>query len=172
LKSLITTFVLFFCSVSVAQIQLYTLKCDYKYESFGAPAELYDTIVMQGELIENIIQFSAVEKHLPSYYFPSYGPAVWHRKGIFKFNASIKDGALHYNFKFSNYLRSQKQLSLVFNETRSIRLDDLYKHGEQKFDFIDGDVVDSKVNNAPWINQDGVSIHSCKIISWGALASV
>lgn len=136
------------------------LNCTLRYDIDDKDEIEIPAIVDGDRILFNYIKDDAI-----TYYFPSYGPAVWHNDAIVNFEGVLKDGVLTYSYDFKNYLRDEASLKSVFTETRSLELDyEEINDGEKHyFDYDDGEVISSKVNKDDWINDNGVQIDDCEI---------
>jgi len=127
-----------------------------------------DKIEFEMKGVENpdgTISFSDSDSGLYTYFFPSYGPAVWHTEAKYEFQARLDGEKLTYQYKFYNNLRAKNTVTKVFDETREIAIDfyEVEYDDDFSFDDDDGALIASEVNHDDWINEKGIEFKECKI---------
>jgi hypothetical protein len=141
----------------------YKLDCEYEYETYSSDDELYGHLIMEGVEEDGKVIFSSSKSILPTYFFPAYGPAIWHRDAKIQFEGELVGDQMTFRFVFENYKRSLEDYGVLYDVTRTVKLDELFEEDEDDFDYNDGDVIESYINKDPWINEKGVALEECEL---------
>lgn len=152
--------------ISMAQAKPILLKCELEYDPhFGEDEETLEFEMKGVEKEDGTILFSSSETNLHTYFFPSYGPAIWHSQAKFEFDAKLDGDKLTYQYKFFNNLRDKNTVAKVFDETREVTIDfyEVEYDDDFSFDAKDGSLLKSEINKDDWINEKGYDFEECTI---------
>ncbi len=159
-----TSIILIIASMNIFATPL-TLECRIEFDSLENEDESTMVVRMNSFKKDGTLMFEKSVDNLQTYFFPDFGPAVWHSDAKLKIEAQLNESKLTYKYRFYNHMRNRNSLSLVFDETREIfiSMDDVDRDGFDSFDQEDGLLISEKVINESWINKRAYKLESCRL---------
>lgn len=146
----------------------YRLLCHYTYERIETSQPQTSTFVTYGQKNESgAIEFSKTISNISAYsfYFSNEAPypiARWHHDSKIRIDLRIQGSDIEYRYRFYNYT-DNNNFKVVFDETREIYRPGLSYLNESAFNYYEGQLIDSEVNQMTWVNERGVSLDKCRI---------
>jgi len=159
-----------FCMSAIAQLstnKTVRLMCKYSFEVLDASEIQSSTIIAYGNKREDgTYYFNTSENGISNYSFTNISgelpQVMWHHDSRIQLDAHLNSNKLTYQFKIFNYAGSHK-LEIVFDEKRERVLYGLSYLDESRFNYRDGILIDSYVNQNSWVNERSISIDGCRL---------